>query len=350
MAKTSIGWTEEVWNPTKGCSLKSPGCVNCYAMRMARRMDHPGGAYEGLTVLGPKGPLWNGVVELSAPRVLAQPISWRKPRMVFVNSMSDLFHERLDYADIAGIVGIMAYCHESTFQVLTKRADRMLDFQRWLVATAESWHELDDEFDIVDAIGEVLRHNANRILDGHTVIDALHMEGYWPLRNVWWGVSAENQAALDERLPYLQKIHAAVRFLSCEPLLEGLSFWPIRTVEEMVEGRKNGAFYPSRLGSIHWVIVGGESGYGARPFNVDWLCGIANQCSQAKVALYAKQLGSRPIHRKELRDLHFSPLKQPGKGEDMGKWPPNLPRTRQYPQDTWHPQDPMELIQDADAH
>ena len=348
MGKTKIGWTEEVWNPTRGCSLKSPGCVNCYAMRQARRMDVPGGHYEGLTVLGPKGPLWSGRVELAPPTVLAQPLSWRKPRVVFVNSMSDLFHEGLDYADVAGILGIMVKAQPSVFQVLTKRADRMLDFQRWLVATAESWHDLDDEFDIVDALGEVMRHNANRLLEGYAEIDVLHMEGYWPLPNVWWGISTENQATLDERLPYLEKIHGVVRFLSCEPLLEGLSFWPKHTVEQMAAGHKNGSFYPTRLHHVDWVIVGGESGYGARRFHIEWLRGIVNQCSEVGVPVYAKQLGLRPYHRLRPGEDHMRRLKlKDRKGEDVSEWPAKVPRCRDFPPATWSPRDPMELIDAA---
>ncbi len=128
---TKIEWTDATWNPVRGCSRVSPGCQHCYAERMARRSDRPGGAYEGLTVLAHDGPRWNGKVRL-VPEKLDEPLRWRKPRMVFVNSMSDLFHEDIPNEFIAAVFGVMAASPQHTFQVLTKRAERMRDWFQWV--------------------------------------------------------------------------------------------------------------------------------------------------------------------------------------------------------------------------
>lgn len=226
---SSIEWTEATWNPVRGCARVSPGCERCYAERMAHRFSGPGAPYEGLTTLGKKGPRWTGQVQL-VHEVLHEPMSWRRSRLVFVNSMSDLFHESVPLEFIASVFETMRRAHWHTFQVLTKRAERL-----------------------AQVAAELL----------------------WP-ENVWMGVSVESRA-YQPRIDLLRRVPAHVRFLSLEPLLEGL---------------------PSLdLTDIDWVIVGGESGPGARPIEERWVRDIFVQCRAARVPFFFKQWGG--VRKKE---------------------------------------------------
>lgn len=184
-ATTKIQWTDRTWNPVRGCSLVSAGCANCYAMKQAHRFSGRGKPYEDLTELGPHGPRWNGNIML-VPEALEEPLRWKTPARVFVNSMSDLFHEDVPIKFISRVWLTMQLAPQHTFQILTKRPERMLAYMR--------------EFG--------------------------HYEGK-PLPNVWLGVSVENQATADERIPLLLQTPAAVRFVSAEPLLSpiNLSQW-----------------------------------------------------------------------------------------------------------------------------
>lgn len=220
---SSIEWTEATWNPVRGCARVSPGCERCYAERMAHRFSGPGAAYEGLTTLGKKGPRWTGTVKL-VHQALGEPLSWRRPRLVFVNSMSDLFHEDVPTEFISSVFEAMQLAHWHTFQVLTKRADRLAQL-------------------------------ADRLP--------------WP-DNVWMGVSVESQRYLS-RIELLRTVPAHVRFLSLEPLLEGLPDLDLR--------------------GMKWVIVGGESGPGARPIEEKWVRDIHANCVAACVPFFFKQWG-----------------------------------------------------------
>ncbi|HEX2677999.1 MAG TPA: DUF5131 family protein, partial [Polyangiales bacterium] len=131
MGETAIEWTDTVWNPVRGCARVSPGCESCYAERQAHRFSNPGGPYEGLTVLGKHGPRWSGRARF-VPETLDAPLRWRKPRRIFVNSMSDLFHHDITNEQIAAVFGVMAACPQHTFQVLTKRAERLPEWFRWV--------------------------------------------------------------------------------------------------------------------------------------------------------------------------------------------------------------------------
>ncbi|MBY0431720.1 MAG: phage Gp37/Gp68 family protein, partial [Rhodospirillales bacterium] len=226
--KTGIEWTQATWNPMVGCSIMSSGCARCYAMREAHRLAHRLGIdkYAGTTEETKAGPIWNGTVRLHQPH-LDQPLRWKRPRRIFVNSMSDLFHEALSDENIDKVFAVMALAHWHTFQVLTKRPERML---RWF--TKE-------------------RHRSAVVEYG------------WPLPNVWIGVSVENQAAADERIPFLLDTPAAVRWLSCEPLLG-----PVRL---------------DRVDEIEWVVCGGESGPRARPMHPAWARSLRDQCETAGV-------------------------------------------------------------------
>lgn len=246
---SKIEWTEETWNPIVGCSKVSPGCQNCYAIREAHRMaGNPNpkisSIYQGLTTDGPNVN-WTREVRFVAGR-LNQPLSWKRPRMIFVNSMSDLFHEDLSFAAIEMIFETMMKAKQHTFQVLTKRPQRMYDFWQWCV------------------------NNHLRLADR------------WPLPNVWLGTSVENQEYADERIPWLVSTPAAVHFLSCEPLLG--------PIDLELSGKNYGRDDLREM--IDWVIVGGESGSKARPMHPNWTRSIRAQCEDAGVPFFFKQWGA----------------------------------------------------------
>lgn len=311
--KTGINWTDATWNPVRGCSRVSKGCMRCYAERVAARFSGPGQPYEGLVSLRrePRGPrterdvaLWNGVVRL-VPEHLADPMRWRRPRRIFVNSMSDLFHESLTNEQIAAVFGVMAACPQHTFQVLTKRAKRMREWFEW------AREDYIDSGNLADMLAPYFGNEAG---DGSSEdqdrqfeflrgkIEEVHkthiMPGPWPLPNVWLGVSVENQAAADERIPELLATPAAVRFLSCEPLLGPLDLdrWVFdrsAAIRRAMSGpaalnREQADDYIAPM-AIDWVIAGCESGSGARPCNVEWLRSLRDQCVDAGVPFWLKQ-------------------------------------------------------------
>lgn len=263
MADTTIQWTDAVWNPVRGCTIISPGCTNCYAMRQAHRFSGPGKPYEGLTRSRDKhGPVWTGDVRLVREH-LDVPLRWRSPKRIFVNSMSDLFHEGLTADEIAEVFAVMARAPQHTFQILTKRPERM------------------------PAIAS--RFN---------------------LPNVWLGTSVEDQARADERIPHLLATPAAIRFLSCEPLLGPVD---LRAFLEGDAARK-------------WVIIGGESGPSARPFDLAWARSIIAQTRDAGAACFVKQLGAKY----EAPSVSSGILKKDRKAGDPSQWPEDL-RVREWP-------------------
>lgn len=271
---TGIEWTDETWNPVRGCSKVSEGCRYCYAMSVAARFSGPGQPYEGLATRSPAR--WTGKVAFVESH-LTDPLHWKKPRRVFVNSMSDLFHEDIPDAWIDRIFGVMAAASRHTFQILTKRPERMRDYMRGL---AHGFPRLEA------AAGDV----------GY----ALSFEGIplvsWPIPNIWLGVSVEDQAAADARIGTLIQTPAAVRFLSCEPLIGPLSFrW---AAWDRNNGKRVDRWHLDGLrGVIHWVIAGGESGPRARLCDSDWLRQIRNQCHESDVPFFLKQLGGWPDKR-----------------------------------------------------
>lgn len=233
-----IAWCEETWNPVRGCSRVSEGCRHCYAERVAARFSGPGKPYEGLAVMKSDGPHWTGKVRLVAA-ALDLPLRWRKPRRIFVNSMSDLFHKGLTDHEILKVFVTMARARQHTFQILTKQPRRMLE---WFLVCADD------------------------------TVRPLAWAGVpWPLPNVWLGVSVEDQETADERIPLLLQTPAAVRWVSAEPLLGPIEF-------------------PTMLRNwIDWLVVGGESGPGARPMHPDWARGLRDQCVAAGVPFFMKQ-------------------------------------------------------------
>lgn len=280
--KTGIQWTQPpgyigaTWNPIRGCDLVSPGCTNCYAMWAAHRMDHPGGAYEGLTRMGPKGPLWNGEVR-RVHHLLDQPLRWSKPRCIFVNSMSDLFHPKVPFEFIAAVFAVMACCPRHIFQILTKRPERAHEFMRWaqgLPTASGEPHR--DGAPVAGYLGEFLqRETRGRVNPWQRAQKGLFFPpDVWPLTNVWLGVSAEDQIRLDKRSAYMAKMPSVVRWWSLEPQLGPIDL---------------------RLPLVRpdWVVIGGESGALARETQEDWLRSSLEQCKAHGVPVYVKQMGAK---------------------------------------------------------
>lgn len=277
---TSIEWTRSddgtpgaTWNPIAGCSIVSPGCKRCYAMRMAARIERMQAAlgkpthYAGLTEPSKAGAVWNGKVAVAPDAILTQPLRWKRPRRIFVNSMSDLFHERVADETIDRVVAVMALTPHHTYQVLTKRADRMRQYFGALKC-GEGYRPY------VRRPGWTARDPR----DGDRVL--LLKEGQtWPLPNVWLGVSAEDQRRAEERIPHLLATPAAVRWISAEPLIG-----PLR-LDGWLRSKPHDV-------TLDWVVAGGESGPGARPSHPDWFRVLRNQCSANGVPYFFKQWGA----------------------------------------------------------
>lgn len=288
MGKTEISWADEVWNPVRGCSRVSEGCRHCYAETTAARFSGPGQPYEGLVTRKLKvisddeqrmEARWTGDVRFVAS-ALAEPLKRKKPTRYFVNSMSDLFHDGFTNQQIAAVFGVMAACPRHTFMVLTKRPQRMREWFEWVEKRGEDGKSLfpgDDREDQEWRIWQMLNVAAHR--SGAEKMPN-HHGGAWPLPNVWLGVSVENQAAADERIPLLLQTPAAVRFISAEPLLG-----PVQLPVVHVFGPAAKWDGPK----IDWVIAGCESGHGARPCEVSWLRSLRDQCTSAGVAFWLKQ-------------------------------------------------------------
>ncbi len=329
MGATAIQWTDKTWNPVRGCSRVSPGCDNCYAMKVAHRFSGPGYPYEGLTTLRKGRADWSGIARF-VPEMLDAPLRWRQPARIFVNSMSDLFHHSVTNEEIAAVFGVMAACSQHTFQVLTKRADRMREWFGWVNRDAPIHPAVD-----------TCVHAAERVI-GRTITGQF---APWPLSNVWLGVSAEDQQRADERIPHLLAAPAAVRFVSAEPLLGPLDLtrymWPTHwswdaRFKSPEEALAAGSFAEKRrqcLVSAHarfidWVIVGGESGPGARLADLAHHRSIIEQCRAAGVAVFHKQAGANVIDS----DFGLHPLTlRDRKGGDPAEWPPDV-RVRQFPE------------------
>lgn len=255
MNKTSIEWTELTWNPVTGCTPISPGCAHCYAKRMAKRLAGRCGY--------PAAPNEFGVT--LHPDRLQEPLKWKHPCRVFVVSMGDLFHEDVPFEYIARVYGIMVLNRQHTFQVLTKRPYRVVDFIHWAK----------DRYEFART----------------------------PPPNIWLGVTAENQEQADKRIPVLLQIPAAVRFVSVEPMLEriDLTCWLTATTGQHWEEGHPESPYPERPGGytewwpcLNWVICGGETGPAARVLHPDWVRALRDQCNAAIVPFFFKRWGDNP--------------------------------------------------------
>jgi protein gp37 len=252
------------------------------------RFSKPGDAYAGLVKSHRDGPRWTGDVRFVAEK-LAEPLRWKAPRdgsrhRIFVNSMSDLFHEGFTNEQVAAGFGVMAACPQHDFLILTKRAERMREWFEWAAALPE---RDSGKAPIAGYLGEY----AIRETDGKCNVWLHGTLPVWPLPNVWLGVSAEDQQRADERIPLLLQCPAAVRWVSAEPLLGPIDLhgMPDAGLRSRTTGDwKQGA-------ALSWVVVGGESGPGARPCNVEWIRSIVHQCREAGVACFTKQLGAGPM-------------------------------------------------------
>lgn len=257
--KTAIAWTDATWNPLRGCSKVSDGCKFCYAMGVAARFSGPGQPYEGLAKMVGGNPQWTNRVML-VPDKLEEPLRWQKPRMIFVNSMSDLFHEAVPVGYIARVFAVMALAPHHTFQVLTKRPDRMAD-----VLTDRTFYRL-----VLDAADHEFRPKRPKLM--HAPVSDPTLYG---LPNVWLGTSIENNAVAD-RAHHLRDVPARVRFISAEPLLGPLDEVSLR--------------------GIQWVITGGESGPHHRPFDPQWARDLRDRCHALGIAFFHKQNGGVTSH------------------------------------------------------
>lgn len=331
---SSIEWTESTWNPVAGCSVLSPGCTHCYAMGMAARIEKMMAAtgkptpYAGLTQPGKAGPVWNGRMAVAPDETLTQPLRWKRARRIFVNSMSDLFHEGVADETIDRIFAVMALCPQHTFQVLTKRAKRMRAYfaERWQGTPAQRFKVGDTVIDM-PAGGETGRfhqveHACEDIFrlmpalvdtDNDSLWDdkgSLKLRQFkWPLPNVWLGVSTEDQARADERIPHLLATPAAKRFISAEPLLGTIDLKRIQVEghgwQDVLAGWRDCDDYPGREERLDWVIAGGESGPRARPMHPDWARSLRDQCAAAGVPFFFKQWGEwGPIDRHPMTVAH----------------------------------------------
>ena len=280
---SDIEWTDSSWNPVVGCSIVSPGCTNCYAMKMAARIEtmHEATHYAGTTKKVNGNAVWTGKLALAPDHILTAPLRWKKPRRIFVNSMGDLFHEDAPDEWIDRCFAVMALAPQHTFQILTKRPERMKDY----FASRQTGTNLERSDLIEYAIMEEQR--------GSGVRDIAEFGG-WPLPQVWLGVSAERQKEADERIPILLQTPAAIHFVSLEPLLGPIDLmwgWFPQNVEDEIDGR-------AKTTGLNWVIVGGESGSGARPMHPDWARAIRDKCKAAGASFLFKQYGAWAPHRK----------------------------------------------------
>jgi protein gp37 len=248
---SKIEWTDASWNPARGCTKISPGCKHCYACTFSERFRGVAGH-----------PFEQGFDLRLVPEKLDEPLRWKKPRKIFVNSMSDVFHKDIDDDYIIRVAKVMLEANWHTYQVLTKRSERMRDLLNSKLALAAK---------------------------------APH---------IWWGVSVEDKKYGVPRIAHLQAAKVAVRFVSAEPLLEDL-------------GSVN-------LTGINWLIVGGESGHGARPFHLDWARTLIRECQRQHVACFVKQVGRQPWDGGQRLKLASA------KGGDPSEWAVDI-RVREYP-------------------
>jgi protein gp37 len=273
MQRSGIEWTDATWNPVRGCTRVSEGCRHCYAERISARFSGPGLPYEGLAHTVEGEPRWTGEVRL-IERHLGDPLRWKTPQRIFVNSMSDLFHEKLSDRDIDRVFGVMAMAPQHTFQVLTKRPQRMREYvgDGGLGPSYRVW---------LEACSPVAMK--------------------WPFPHVWLGTSVENQAVAQSRIPELLMTPSAVRFVSVEPLLGRVDLRPW-------------------LHGLQWVITGGESGPGARPMHPAWVREIRDACLQSGVPFFFKQWGEyQPVETQYGPGVEAGGFVRVGKGK-AGRW------------------------------
>lgn len=300
---TKIEWTEVTFNPITGCTKITPGCANCYAETMTKRLA-------GMKATKKKYGAGFGVVKCH-PEELSIPLNIKKPSMIFVCSMSDLFHEKVDYGFTADIYNIIKQTPKHTYQILTKRPYRAVKF----------YQEYEQLIFKEKLLAYETRDRTQEEIEEH-VPDlqewvAANPDKFFGYQNIWFGVSVENQATADGRIPYLNRIPGAVRYLSVEPILEEIDLdtylnpYTEKTVQD-----KFGNYIPEKVfckTMIDWMIIGCESGQKHRPCKLKWVRSLVSQGKKAKVPVFIKQLVVK------------------GKVEtDVKKFPKDL-QIRQYP-------------------
>jgi protein gp37 len=329
---TGIGWTDSTWTPIqairrdtgkRGCACVkiSPGCKNCYSETMQLRNLPTHGTGLEFTVLN--------MAKLDIvinEEILLHPLKWKKPRMIFVCSQTDLFGEFVTDEQIDRVFAVMALCPQHTFQVLTKRADRMAAY----FGTGSA--EIERAVEIKTAAS--LFPNYPALCEAADFMP-------WPYRNIWLGISAENQEWADKRIPDLLNTPAAKRFVSIEPLLGPVDASSVSSGEYTINALRGEwlRYHPPGIDhgggeewipggpKLDWVIVGGESGHGARPCRVEWIESIVDQCREAGVSCFVKQLGSWPVWASS-KSSPIEPAR--GKCDKPEEWPESL-RVQQFP-------------------
>lgn len=349
---TGIAWCDKTWSPLVGCAKVSAGCKHCYAETMGKRLRamaladiaagrDPGRKEHYLRAVDERG-RWTGEFVL-VPEALRDPLRWRRPARIFVNPMSDLFGEGVPFEFIMQVFYAMHATPQHTYMILTKRPARAAEFFADLTLSgrylsSKTWRTGDSR-------------------DGDRVM-LLAQDRTWPLPNVWLGVSVEDQATADERIPHLLRCPASVRWVSYEPALGPVDFdmlrcethdrefighghaaWGDYCTECAADGWTGELSHGHWFGvddGISWIVVGGESGAGARPFNVAWARDTVRQCREEGVACFVKQLGAQPVGEWGARRLpifderrHHWVLGDP-KGGDPEEWPEDL-RVREFP-------------------
>ena len=311
--KSNISWTDATFNCIVGCTRVSSGCENCFAEKLSWRLQNNPKTpyYKGTVRKTSKGNiLWTGQVNL-VPEKLDQPIRWQRPRMIFTNSMSDLFHDEVPDDFLDAMFGVMLITPRHIYQNLTKRPGRMKGYisdrikypnnVKWRIDIANAWKKYG-----------IYTEDRDVELTLNMTIQAKHEMGKLP-QHIGLGVSCEDQATADERIPILASTPAQFRFLSLEPLLENIN----------LDINKD---------KMHWVICGNESGHNARIGNINWLWNIHAQCKQLDIPVFVKQLGSncigeyiQPHPRKTYRIKT-----KDKKGADINEFPPGL-RVQEFP-------------------
>lgn len=357
---------DATWTCIEGCTKCSPGCANCFALAYARRYTgYPPSPCYGLVKNGE----WTGEVRCREDK-LTVPLRWKDPRVIFVNIRSDTFHPDVPFDFIHSMHAIMSLCPQHTFIICTKRAERMAEFY------CKDYGPYKFECDHTDAgfwveqamyggvTGKRLPERADQ--------QRLHLltgdNWHWPLPNVWLGVTVENQAAADERIPHLLRCPAAVRWVSAEPLLGGINLLPwiaeLRCenhcawhgYEDELESDDSGGEPrcpqcesnsavvdnwdyrgDTRRPPIDWLATGGETGPGARPCDVEHIRSVVEQCKAANVPVWVKQMGSQSCdaltHAESKCRGGFKRATPTGRGDDMNEWPEDL-QVRERPEVT----------------
>lgn len=313
--KTKISWTDATWNPVTGCTKVSEGCAHCYAETIAHR-------FAGTKAYP------NGFDVTIRPERLDQPLRWRRPRRIFVNSMSDLFHKDVPDEYIARVFAVMALAPQHTFQVLTKRPGRMRSFVQDACKCGRHGAMAHLRSSMMWAVSKA---NPDRVPGVPDDAETQVQHALWPLPNVWVGTSVESQKWADVRIPQLLATPAAVRFLSCEPLLGPVDLTGFGTAQTYwLTGRPewgpeesggNGyIMQPLEIApSLDWVIVGGESGPHARPMHPDWARSLRDQCTAAGVAFHFKQWGEWVTEDQSPEDVTLPGMSREYFGADFYK-------------------------------